>query len=186
MLAIWVAMTVPVVLAFRRSVPRGLLRWGWTDLLYGIAAGLLLRLVQGWLQSTGGPLPFPSLMTVNGQLAEGWWFDDLLAPVVIGPLVEEFFFHGLVLVAVYTAVRRMAGDKRLAGVAALLLSTGLFVLAHAVLAPLAWPTAVSLALVGLVGGLLVLLTGRLWPAVLSHVVYNASFLALALVGTFAR
>ena len=34
-----------------------------------------------------------------------------------------------------------------------------------------------------VGGALVLLTGRIWAAVLLHITYNAVFVALALVGT---
>ena len=41
----------------------------------------------------------------------------------------------------------------------------------------------SLALVGLTASLLVLLTGRLWPAVLAHVVYNGLWVAMATVGT---
>jgi membrane protease YdiL (CAAX protease family) len=43
---------------------------------------------------------------------------------------------------------------------------------------------ISLALLGVVGGLLVVLTGRIWPAVLVHIVYNGSYVVLALAGTF--
>jgi len=42
---------------------------------------------------------------------------------------------------------------------------------------------VLLFTVGAVCSLTVLLTGRIWGAVLIHIVYNASFLALVIVGT---
>jgi len=184
-LALWAAMAVPVVLAFSRSVPRGLLLFRPVDLLYGIVLGLLLRLVQGWLQvAATGAQPFPSYFTANGALAPAWWFTELIAPVVVAPVVEELFFRGLVVVAVFTAVRRATRDRSLAGFAAVVASAGLFVLAHAVLVPVSWDAAVALLLVGLTTSLLVVLTGRLWPAVLAHVVYNGSYVVLALVGTF--
>jgi uncharacterized protein len=186
LLALWVAMAVPVVIAFRIAVPRGLLAFRPVDIVFALGFGILLRLAQGWLESASGPVGFPSYFIVNGQLPTGWWFTEALAPVVIAPVVEEFFFHGLVLVAIYVAVLRTARDRTVAGLASVVLSTGLFVLAHAVVVPVAWYAAVSLLLVGLVNGLLVVFTGRLWPAILTHVVYNGSFVVLALVGTFAR
>jgi uncharacterized protein len=185
-LALWIAMAAPVVVALRISVPRGLLRFRPVDLVFALGFGLLLRLAQGWLETAGGFRGFPSYLIVDGRLPGGWWFTEALAPVVIAPVVEEFFFHGLVLVAIYVAVLRASRDRTIAGVAAVALSTGLFVLAHAVVAPVAWYAAVALLLVGLVNGLLVVLTGRLWPAILTHVVYNGSYVVLALVGTFVR
>ena len=60
-----------------------------------------------------------------------------------------------------------------AGLVALLVSTGLFVLVHGLdRSTLAAGCVLSLALLGLVCGLLVLLTGRIWGAVLVHVVFN--------------
>ena len=88
----------------------------------------------------------------------------------------------MVLVAVYSAVRRLAG-KAVAAFSATVVSTALFVMAHAILAPLTVDALVSLALVGIVGSVLVLATGRIWGAVLVHVVYNASWVALATAGT---
>ena len=69
------------------------------------------------------------------------------------------------------------------GVAALLVSSGGFVLLHATGGSLSIADAVQLLAVGGMGGLLVLLTGRIWGAVLTHVVYNASYLALVAAGT---
>ncbi|TXK16050.1 CPBP family intramembrane glutamic endopeptidase [Microbacterium wangchenii] len=183
LLALWVAFAVPVLLAFRRSVPRALLRFRPLDLLYALALGILLRIVQGWLDmAAGGTGAWPSYPTAGGALPSGWLFDELVAATVVGPVLEEFFFRGLILVAAYTAVRRLAG-RGVAGFAATLVSTGLFVAAHALLVPAAWDQALSLALVGIVASLLVLLTGRIWAAVLMHVVYNGLWVALATVGT---
>ena len=180
---LWLAFAVPVVLAFTRSRPRGLLRFRPVDLLFALVLGGMLRLIQGWLEvRAGGSGAWPSYPSIGGSLPSSWFFDAFLTSVVIGPVLEEFFFRGLVLVALYTAVRRIAG-REVAMFASAIVSSALFVVAHALLAPLAWDAVVSLALVGLVASLLVLLTGRLWAAVLTHVVYNGLWVALATVGT---
>ncbi|MDF2492885.1 MAG: hypothetical protein K0Q58_1463, partial [Microbacterium sp.] len=63
----------------------------------------------------------------------------------------------------------------------------LFVLLHQLTGSLGatWAAGAAIALVGLVASALVLVTGRLWGAVITHVVFNASYVALALVGTVA-
>ena len=186
---LWVAMIVPVVLAFRRSVPRGLLRFRATDLLFGLVFGVALRFVAGGMEqaASGGTATWPSYPTVDGQLAGDWWFGDVLVPIVIAPGVEEFFFHGLLLVAMYTAFRRLTRVRVVAGFGAALISTGLFVLLHQLTGSLgpSWSSSAAIALVGLAGATLVLLTGRIWGAVLLHVFFNASYVLLALVGTLA-
>lgn len=183
LLVLWVAFAVPVIVAFTRSCPRALLRFRPLDLLYGIALGILLRLGQGWIElAAGGTGEWPSYPSAGGALPSGWFFEEVLGATLIAPVLEEFFFRGLVLVAVYTAVRRIAG-RGTAAFAAVLVSTGLFVLAHALLVPIPWDDAVALALVGVVNSLLVLFTARIWAAVLAHVVYNGLWVALATVGT---
>jgi membrane protease YdiL (CAAX protease family) len=180
---LWLAFAAPVVFAFVRSRPRGLLAFRPVDLLYAVVLGGMLRLAQGWLEvRAGGSGEWPSYPSIGGALPSSWFFDELLTSVVIAPVLEEFFFRGLVLVALYTAVRRMAG-RDVAMFASAIMSTGLFVVAHTLLAPLAWDAVVSLALVGLTTSLLVLLTGRIWAAVLTHVIYNGLWVALATVGT---
>jgi membrane protease YdiL (CAAX protease family) len=182
-LVLWVAFAVPVVVAFARSRPRGLLRFRPVDVLYAVVLGGMLRLIQGWLEMrAGGSGAWPTYPTLGGSLPSNWIFDQLLTAVVVGPVVEEFFFRGLVLVAMYSAVRRIAG-RDVAMFASAIVSTALFVVAHALLTPLGWDAVVSLALVGLVASLLVLLTGRLWAAVLTHVIYNGLWVAMATVGT---
>lgn len=183
LVATWTSLAVAVVLAFRRSVPRGLLRFHPVDVLYGVALGGMLRLAQGWIAgATGGSTAWPSYPSVDGRLPPRWWFDELVATVVAAPLLEEFFFRAVIVVAVYAAVRRIAG-RAFGAVAAASASVGLFVLAHAVLTPLELGPTASLVLLALVAAVLVLSTGRIWGAVLTHVVYNATWVALATLGT---
>lgn len=181
---LWLGMLVPIVWAFVRSRPAGLLRVRWLDILWGVALGLLLRMVQGWLAvAAGGSGALPSYPSIGGSLPEGFVFADVIAPVVIAPVLEEFFFHAVVLVSVYTLLRRPVG-RLMAGIVAVIVSTALFVLMHSLTGALPVDTVISLTLLGLVCGGLVMLTGRIWPGVLVHVVYNASFVVLALAGTY--
>ena len=181
---LWLGMLVPIVWAFTRSRPAGLLRFRFLDLLWGIGLGLMLRTVQGWLEvAAGGSGALPSYPSIGGSLPSGFLFSDVLAPVVIAPVIEEFFFRAVVLVSVYTLLRRAVG-KLMAGAVAVVVSTGLFVLLHSLTGALGVDEVISLSLLGLVCGLLVVLTGRIWPAVLVHVVYNFTFVVLALAGTY--
>ena len=181
--ALWAALLVPIVLAFRRSIPRPLLQFRAVDLLYGVVLGGMLRLVQGWLAlAAGGSDAWPSYVTLDGHLPASWWFTELASGVVISPVLEEFFFRSVLLIVVYSVVRRSAGAGT-AGFVAVIASTGLFVLGHTLTIGIAWDMAVSIGLVGLVCSLLVLLTGRIWGALLVHVTFNASYVALAVVGT---
>ncbi|WP_404431372.1 CPBP family intramembrane metalloprotease [Microbacterium lacus] len=182
---LWVAMLIAIVYAFVRSRPAGLLGFRAQDLVFGLGIGLLLRLVQGWVDAaTGGTGAFPSYPTIGGSLPNGWLFNDVIATVLIAPVIEEFFFRGVILVALYTLLRRPVGKIVAAAVAAVA-STGIFVLVHALGGALAVDQVISLTVVGLVCASLVLLTGRIWPAVLAHVVYNGTYVVLALIGTYA-
>ncbi|MER7796453.1 type II CAAX endopeptidase family protein [Microbacterium sp. NPDC096154] len=179
-LALWASLAAPVVLAFRRGRPRGLLRFRWTDVLYGIVIGGALRVVQGWLEvAAGGSGAFPTYPLLNGQLPDLWWFTALVGPVLIAPAVEEFLFRGVVLVAVFRIARRGLDGAALAIVA----STGAFVAMHAITGMSSWEEPVTLTIVGMTCAVIVLLTGRIWGAVLVHLVFNASAVALALAGT---
>ncbi|MGW8481862.1 CPBP family glutamic-type intramembrane protease [Microbacterium sp. NPDC055903] len=186
--ALWIALIVPVILAFRRGVPRGLLRFRPVDLLYGVVLGGMLRLAQGWLDvALGGSGALPSYPSLDGALPTSLWTQELLGGVLVAPLVEEGFFRGLVLVAVFAVVRRTMGRDdaamRTAGVVAVTASVVLFILAHALLGAASSSEIASTGLLGLACGLLVVTTGRIWPAVLVHVVYNGTGVALAVAGT---
>ena len=181
---LWLGMLVPIVWAFTHSRPVGLLRLSMLDLVWAIGLGLLLRMTQGWLEvAVGASGALPSYPSIGGQLPQGWIFTDVVAPVVIAPVLEEFFFRAVVLVSVYTLLRRAIG-KSMAGVTAVLVSAALFVLLHSLTSALSVDQVISLSLLGMVCGLLVALTGRIWPAVLTHVVYNGTFVVLALAGTY--
>ena len=184
--AVWLSMLIPVVFAFRISVPRGLFRFRPVDLLFGLFLGILLRFVQGGLaEAATGNATWPSYFSADGSLGSQWMLNDLLLPVLVLPVLEEFFFHGFLLVALFTVFRRLTDSRIVAGFGALLATTGLFVLLHQLTGSLVptWDGAVSIALVALAAGLLVLTTGRLWSAVLLHITFNGTYVLLALVGT---
>jgi len=180
---LWAGMLVPVVFALSRSRPAGLLRFRALDLLYGVALGGMLRLAQGWMEvASDGRAVFPAYPLVDGRLSDWWWLTDGVAVVVAAPVVEEFFFRGVILVALYTVLRPAFGHV-VAGAVGVVVSAGLFVLGHVLIAGSGWDDLIVTALLGVVCGILVILTGRIWGAVLVHVVYNATSVALALVGT---
>jgi membrane protease YdiL (CAAX protease family) len=177
-------MLVPVVLALCRSRPAGLFRFRALDVLYGIVLGVLLRVAQGWIaQVGGGAAPFPSYPTIDGEPGASWWLTDVVAVVAIGPVVEEFFFRAVILVSVFTLLRRRFGHVA-AGISAVLVSAAAFVMLHSLLVGQTADLVVATALLGAVCASLVMLTGRIWGAVLVHVIYNATYVLLALIGTF--
>lgn len=182
---VWIGMLVPVVWAFTRSRPIGLLRMRWLDLLYGVALALLLRLIQGWLAAAlRGDDSLPSVTLVDGRVPTSWWLTEGVASIVIAAPLEEFFFRAVVLIALYTLMRRPFG-KVAAGVVAGLASAAIFVALHA-LTGVALPVdqVVSLLMLGLTCAALVLLTGRIWAAVIVHAVYNATWIMLVVLGSF--
>ena len=180
---VWIGMLLPIVWAFTRSRPIGLLRVRAIDVLYGVVLGALLRTTQGWIEGLDGtPAEWPGLVQVGGSIPLSSMVVDVVGPVVVAPVVEEFFFRAVVLVSLYTVLRRPFG-KLTAGMVAALGSTALFVVMHGISGAADVSGVVSLSLLGLVCALLVMLTGRIWGAVLVHVVYNASYVALALLAS---
>ena len=179
----WVGLGGVIVYAFRQSRPAGLLRFRALDVLYGVMLGLILRIVQGWIETgeRGAPA-FPSVALVDGRVGIEWWVVDVAGALVVAPVLEELFFRGVLLVAVYSALRRPFGAVT-AGITAVLASSGLFVIVHALVRGGDLSGTLSLFLLGLVCGSLVVLTGRVWSAVILHVIFNASYLALMAVGT---
>lgn len=178
-----IAMLVPVISALRISRPAGLLRFRALDLLFGVALGAMLRLLQGYLEiASGASGALPSYSPGEAPIPSLWALTDVVLPGVVAPVVEEFFFRAVLLVATYSLLRRTVGTVA-AGAAAVLCSAGVFVLVDVIGQPLRIDSIVAAAALGLVCGLLVVLTGRVWGAVLVHLVFSASFVALALVGT---
>ncbi|WP_104192588.1 CPBP family intramembrane glutamic endopeptidase [Cryobacterium sp. Y82] len=82
------------------------------DLVWGLAAGLLARTVASLIEIG----VYGSMGTTGATFGETvydfWWlFGALLAPVLLAPVVEELFFRGLVLRAVYEQVAAARGRK---------------------------------------------------------------------------
>ncbi|MFF2487707.1 CPBP family intramembrane glutamic endopeptidase [Microbacterium sp. NPDC058062] len=180
---VWIGMLLPVVWAFTRSRPIGLLRVRAIDVLYGVVLGALLRTTQGWIEGLDGtPAEWPGIVQVGGSVPLWSMLFDVVGPVMVAPVVEELFFRAVVLVSLYTVLRRPFG-KVTAGLAAALGSTALFVVIHGISGAADVSGVVSLSLLGVVCAALVLLTGRIWGAVLVHAVYNASYVALAVLAS---
>lgn len=180
----WAGMFTGILWALTRSRPTGLLRFSSTDIIFGVALGIALRMCQGWLELAGGGSgALPAYPAAGGRLPTGFVFTELVGVVVIAPVLEEHFFRGVVLVCLYTILRRAAG-KVTAGIAAGIGSAGLFVLVRALTMPYTIDQLVALGLLGIVCSALLLLTGRIWGAVLTHAVYSGSFVLLALAGTY--
>lgn len=175
----WMGMTVGIIFAFARARPAGLLRITPSDVLWGVSCGLALRIVQGWVST---PQAFPSTGYPGSSVPMEWWVSTFVPATVVAPIVEEFFFRALVLVAVYQLLRRTVGGLA-AGTTALLVSAGLFVIAHAIFTGLSSSESLQLMFVGAVCAALVLLTGRIWTAVVAHLSFNLAFLLLSVAGT---
>jgi membrane protease YdiL (CAAX protease family) len=174
-------LAVAVVFAFTRSRPDGILKALPVDLLWGLGLGMGLRLLQG-VSEGANSAAFPVVANLSGGLPPEWFFANVLPAAVVGPLVEEFFFRAVVLISVFQYLYRPVGAIA-AALTGLLVSVGSFVLLHSLFGPLSLQAAVQLAIVGTTCGALVLLTGRIWAAVIAHSVYNISYLVLLAVGT---
>jgi membrane protease YdiL (CAAX protease family) len=179
---VWLWIAAPVALAFRRSRPRGLLRLRAVDLVYGLVFGILTRVAEGVAEAAAqGSAAWPSTFSADGGLPPGFAL-EAVAGTVVTPTLEELLFRGVVLVSLFTVVRRRAGVLA-AGVASTALSTVLFVLAHALTAPRHASELWTIALLGVIAGAFTLGTGRIWPAIALHVVFNATGYALLAAGT---
>ncbi|WP_241493669.1 CPBP family intramembrane glutamic endopeptidase [Microbacterium testaceum] len=125
---------------------------------------------------------FPTLASLDGAFPTGWLLTIGLPAAIGAPVVEEFFFRAVVLIAIYQILRRSVGTGA-AIATAVLMSAGGFVLLHAVGGVLTLQDGIQLFVVGSTCGLFVVLTGRIWGAVLTHLTYNATYLLLLVVGS---
>ncbi len=174
--SILVGFAVFNAVALWRSRPRGLFRIRVGDVVVAVFVGCAIRVVEGWAQ--GSPR-FPSYPLLDGSLASTWWLDELVLPVVVAPVVEEFFFRAVIVVCVFGAIRPVLG-ARWASLLAVLVSCGLFVLMHLEATP---SGIIGVVLLGAICGTFVVTTGRIAPAIGTHAVYNLTYVALAWAGT---
>lgn len=173
--ALWAGLLASVAYAIVRGRPAGLFRLKPIDVIWGVGLGLGMRLLQGAM-SDANDAPFPVTdATAMDSTGIG------LAAGVAGPMVEELYFRAVLLVIIFQMLRKSLGMTA-AGATALLASSGSFVILHAVFGSLLLADALQLFLVGAACSLLVLLTGRVWGAVILHVVYNIVLIVIMAVG----
>ena len=173
---------------WRRSgvVPRRPLR----DLVYGGAgvvvgfittAAVLMatNLIATWFEDPSPPVNHGVLTQMHELQAQGRWdviLGLMLSAIVIGPLLEEVLFRGLLQTWLLTVFGRSgAGRWATLGVAA-----ALFGLTH--LGATSWHALPGLMALGLVLGWLYERTGSLWPGVLAHAGFNVINVAMVLSG----
>jgi membrane protease YdiL (CAAX protease family) len=165
---------------FQRGLFRGLGLSGrhWVfDTLRGVVAYLaVLPVCVGLLTVTLLLLPEDLvhghvLLMALGQVSPAWRVGAVLSAVVMAPLAEEIFFRGLV----QSTVRRFVNAPWVSVV----LASGLFVLVHAE-NPQNLPSLLALSLVL---GYNYERTGRLWPSIVAHALFNAVFVSLELSRT---
>ncbi|MGH1525398.1 lysostaphin resistance A-like protein [Leifsonia sp. L25] len=153
------------------------------DLAWGLGGGLLARAVV--LLATvvvSGQTGLGSSSAIDGG-PQGWQTIAAIAfPVVIGPLVEEVFFRGLLQRAV-EAVCRVRMSARVATATAVGVSAVLFAALHVAVegSPVLTQTltlGIATLVLGVVAGAIVARTGRLTGAIVAHMVFNAIAVAL--------
>ncbi|UOE44299.1 CPBP family intramembrane glutamic endopeptidase [Agromyces larvae] len=184
-LVVWIPLAIAVVVAVRRhgsgSFVHDLgLRFRWIDLLWGFGVGCLVRGVSAvietavWGRMSGSGVAF--------GVDPAWaWFTLLVAPVLIGPLIEEVFFRGLTQRAVTDRSRAASARPRTAAAIGIVATALVFALLH-LLEATSPGTAVVLELssftVGLGCGILAALTGRIGGAIIAHAVSNGLLVLL--------
>lgn len=180
------------------------LRFKWADVGIGLACGVGARLlVVGViaLVTLLWPPPDGQMPTTNiSPFLTGntiWLIiNALIGGVLLAPVFEELFFRGFILRAVQNAFwlrrsERARGQKiesatparnlKMATIAAVLISAVIFSLVHLGSVPDLYSTIillVSIFIMGIVSGALTVFTGRLGPAIVTHMVFNG----IAMVG----
>nr|WP_240189243.1 type II CAAX endopeptidase family protein [Nakamurella flavida] len=197
LLPIWGGLTVAVLWASRAHGSGHLasdlgLHFRWIDLAIGLAAGLALRIASVVVAVVvtaiaGSPATGNSPLPLAGS-GTGAVVVVAVATVLIAPVVEELFFRGLGLRATLASWGRRdaragtPGRDRRTGAA--LVTAVLFAVLHlsevadGVSLAVLFPT---LVLAGLVLAALTLRTGRLGPAIVTHVVFNGTAVLAALL-----
>ncbi|MFB2580736.1 lysostaphin resistance A-like protein [Herbiconiux sp. P15] len=189
----WLPLVVVVLVACfwrgRRSLAADFgLRFSLIDLAIGLLAGLVLRAAAvGIAELARLASGTPSTPYEGGVGPDPFWFvlTAIVAASIVTPVVEELYFRGLVLRSIENAV---GGRSGFAAAVAVVGSSLLFVLFHLDGAPetaAAVSRLVTLFVVGLVLGSLAVLTRRLGPSILTHLVFNLSVAVIDIASSAA-
>ena len=163
----------------------GVRRWVWTDIVIGIGIALVVRAAAEFAPATV-PGRWPGSIveaTTRADAATAATATLAVAITVIGvvgitPLVEEFFFRGLLQRAL---AQQLGGLGRVAAsVIAIIVPTAVFASLHAVNGPPSPVLLVGAIGIGLGAGIVTAVTGRLGGAITAHVVNNAIVAVLPL------
>ena len=157
------------------------------DLIWGLGVGLLARTLASLIEIWGYGSVGSAAVRFGETVYDVWWlFGAILAPLLLAPVIEEVFFRGLVLRAIFSDV---AGARRTEGRSPAVIAAGAsgltFALMHLVGIDL--NSAVTVAVVasstlifGLAAAVLSLSTGRIGGAIIAHVTFNALVVVPAL------
>ncbi len=180
-LVFWVPLVIAVAITTRAAwrVP---LHFRWIDLLWGLGVGLLARAMSTVLELAmyGGA----GTVHLRAPLEYGFGAMALfvatafVAPLVLGPVIEELFFRGTVLGA-------LRGTTVSSQAVAVAISSLVFALMHILgtsTPASALTVGLSTFLFALGAGTLAVSTNRLGGAITAHVVFNGSVIALAVAG----
>lgn len=161
------------------------LRFHPLDLLWGLAIGLLARLVASLIEIAGYGQMGTTAPTLGETVYDGWWlFGSLLAPVLLAPFIEELFFRGLLLRAVLGVTVANRNGRGLSMGIAIVVSGVVFALLHVLEAgsiSAVVVVGVSTFLFGAAAASVAALTGRLGGAIVAHVTFNALVIVPALL-----
>ena len=167
----------------------------WYDIPIGIGLAVFCKmaaLVYGIIATlVTGELPKTPNVSID-HTPIGILLTGLLVGTLLAPLVEELLFRGLILRSTRYAIlrgRRRArpqpaprGIQARAAVVAVLVNSAIFAAVHLWQAPNDPALFISLALttmtLGVVNSVIVVVTGRLGAAIVSHVAFNGSSLLL--------
>ncbi|WP_162240788.1 CPBP family intramembrane glutamic endopeptidase [Leifsonia sp. Leaf264] len=178
-LVVWIPLVAVALIALRLRGSGSLvhdlgLRFTWLDLLWGAGVGLLLRLVATLVEIAvyGSSLAGVSIGT--DAAPEPWFiFAAVIAPVLISPVIEEAYFRGFTQRAVERASRSRW--------TAIIVTALVFAALHLVEANSlrsAIVLGVSTLLFGAAAGALASYTGRIGGAIVAHIVFNGTLVAL--------
>jgi membrane protease YdiL (CAAX protease family) len=180
-LATWVPLGVAAAISVRLAVRRRAEAWwralrlgvGPTALLVSLFAGLLLRTVAVGAEAlVTGRIGAGSLSPGGGQGDAVALVAVVAASAIVSPVIEELFFRGTLL----PAVGERIGTGRAADGVAIVLAAAVFAVVHA----LAGSSLISVvvAFVAGIGFGLVARSHGVGAAIIAHVVFNATGLAL--------
>ncbi len=160
------------------------------DLVYG-ALGLVVgvvwtfttllvtNVVATWAGQPSPPVNHGVLTQMQQLMAEGNWAvigGLVVMAVVVGPVLEELFFRGMLQTWLLQAVGRGSGGRW----TAVLVASAVFSVVH--LGATSWHALPGLLVLGAVLGWLYERTGSLWPSVIVHAGFNAVNVGMVLGG----